>query len=372
MQQGSYSIPLLATTPPSVFAACVELGTVYITPQRVDPNLFADADMQAMARYAGPLLKTQRNLNGYTLDGAHMTWFLGGEDGSGPSDLETAITFSAATPTTVVAAAGLLPVAIGAGTITTAGVSAYNGHHEFESPLDALRTYCKTVNGHFKVQPDATIDFSLTTATSGNPYNGGGVTPTTVVVREGFGSDPELTGVPVRSAETKRDARPYRTRVALIQEREDAAGYMSLVSGSTRGTIPYKDVNGNTLDRTIWLERPASADVDLDQLLATELGERVVEDVQEIDTDQYEIVSSTTGGSGFDVGDWFYIYDPPTGFDTSQDTVPTEIVFRGQTIWPKKTRLLRASWPVADGMGIYYRDADGVFTDLSRWVRWEA
>ena len=359
-QQGSYTIPLVAETPPNTFATCVEFGVIYVTPQWVDP----DADIQAMARYAGPVLNTQRTLSGYLIEGAGMVWYLGGPDGDGPSDLETAVTFSSATPTTVLAAAGLLPSAVTAGTITTTGVNAYNGYHQFESPLDAVRTYCKTVNGHFKVNPDGTLDFSDVDATSGNPYNGGDATNiTVVVVREGYGSDPIFEGVPVRNAETKRDARPYRTRVALIQERDDAAGYMSLVSGSTRGTITFKDVHGNTLDRTTWLVRPASADVDLDQLLTTELAERVVEDVQEVDTEQYQFA-----GGDLRVGDLFHIYDPPTGFvDTSN-----EVTFRGSTIWPKKTRLLNASWPLADGMGVFYRDSTGVYTDLTRWIRWEA
>ena len=292
-----------------------------------------------------------------------MVWWLGGEDGSGPSDLETEVSFSSATPTTVLAAAGLLPAAVEAGVVTTTGVSAYSGYHGYESCLDAIRTYCKTVGGHFKVQPDGTIDFSLIDATAGNPYNDGNANNvTTVVVREGFGSDPTYDGIPVAQATTKRDAANYRTRVALIQERDDAPGYMSLVSGSTRATIPYSDVHGNTLDRTLWIERPPSQDVDLDQLLTTELNERQVDDIQEISTDQYEIHGD------LHVGWYFYLYDPPTGFVDTDN----EIQFRGSTIWPKKTRLLRASWPLADGMGVYYRDAAGAYTDLTRWIQWEA
>lgn len=360
MQQGSYTVPLLPTTPPDTFATCVEYGHVVLLPQWVDPNLFADADLLGMARYAGPVLKTDRDLNGYTISGAGMVWHLGGDEGEGPADLETSVSFSAATATTVLASAGLLPVAVTAGTITTTGINTYSGYHEYESPLDAIRTYCKTVGGHFRVSPAGVLDFSAVDATSGNPYV---VAPTVVVVREGFGSDPQYQGVPVRSAVTRRDTTGYRTRVALIQEREDATGYHSLVSGSTRGSVSYKDIHGNTLDRTVWLGRPASQDVDLDQLLTTELAERDVDDVQEIDTEQYEI----TGGD-LKVGDLFYIYDPPTGFvDTTN-----EIEFRGSIIWPKKTRLLRSSVPVADGMGVYYRDSAGVYTDLTRWVKWEA
>jgi len=107
-QQGSYTIPLVAETPPNTFATCVEFGVIYVTPQWVDPTLFADADIQAMARYAGPVLNTQRTLSGYLIEGAGMVWYLGGAEGDGPSDLEAAVTFSSATPTTVLAAASRL------------------------------------------------------------------------------------------------------------------------------------------------------------------------------------------------------------------------------------------------------------------------
>ncbi len=373
MQQGSYSIPLLAETPPAVYATCVEAGVIYVTSQWADVDLFGDAAIKTMARYAGPLLRKQAVQKGYVLEGAGMSWYLGGPDGEGPSDLETGITFSSATPTTVLAQAGLLPAAVTAGTVTNTGVSAYSGYHEFESPLDGIRTYSKTVNGHWKVQPDGSLDFSDVDATSGNPYNGGGVTPQVVIVREDFGSDPQYDGLPVASAVTKRDITQYRTRVALIQGREDAEGYHSLVSGSTRGTIPYKDVHGNTLDRTTWLNRSPSQDVDLDQLLATELTDRDINDIQELDTDQYQVANRGGDGPGdLRVGDWMYVYDPAAGFTSAQDTTPIEIEFRGSIIWPKKVRNLRSSWPLADGMGVLYRDVDGTYTNLSRWVRWEA
>ena len=359
MQQGSYQIPLVRETPPSVFAKCVEYGHTVVTSQWLDINLFTDAVLLATARYAGPVLVTERDLNGYSVEGVGMVWHLGGDEGEGPADLETPVTFTAATATTVLAAAGLLPPAVTAGTITTTGINTYSGYHGFESPLDAVRTYCKTVGGHFRVSPAGVLDFSAIDATSGNPYM---VAPTVVVLREGFGSDPAYQGVPVSSAVTRRDVTRYRTRVALIQEQDDAPSYYALVSGSTRAAV-YKDIHGNNLDRTIWLGRPASQDVDLDQLLGTELDERDIDDVQEVDTDQYEIV-----GGDFKIGDLFYIYDPPTGFID----LANEIEFRGSIIWPKKTRLLQASWPLADGMGVYYRNADGVYTDLTRWIRWEA
>lgn len=363
MQQGSYRVPLRLETPPSVFQACQEFGHVFVTPQYLAPDLFSDAAIQSAARYAGPLLYTERTLNGYALEGAGMVWHLGGPDSDGPSDLETPVQFTSATPTTVLSASGLLPAAVTAGTITATGVSAYTAYHEYESPLEAIATYSKTVNGHWKVNPDATLDFSLVDATSGNPFNGGDAgNITTVVVRENFGSSAGYDGIPVRSAVTKRDATQYRTRVALLQERDDAVGYQTLVSGSTRGTIPYKDLKGNALDRTQWIARPASADTDLADLLASELTDRTVDDNQTVETEQYEIHGTLECGS------LFFIYDPPTGFVDTDN----EIVYRGSVIWPKKTRLLKASWPLADGMGVYYRDADGTYTDLTRWVEWEA
>ena len=66
------------------------------------------------------------------------------------------------------------------------------------------------------------------------------------------------------------------------------------------------------------------------------------------------------------IRDRFYCYDPPYFVDTDN-----EVFFRGDVIYPKKIRLLEATWALTTGMGIYYRDSAGVYTDLTRFVEWE-
>jgi hypothetical protein len=292
-----------------------------------------------------------------------MVWHLGDDQHQGPI-LDSGVTFDADTLSTVLSGSGILPAAITQGTVNNTGVSTYTAYHEWETPLSALYTVMQTLGCHFRVMPDGTIDASKTDAVSDNPYV---IEPTVVVVRQGWGSDPTHDGVPSKSLRTRRDARAYATEVHLIQERDDAPGYHSLVSADTQTTIGYKDIHNNTLDRGAIIDRPPSQNVELDNLISTELGQRVVEDEQTVETEQYEFV-----GSDFKVGDYLNIYDPPSGFTTAADVTPNEIWFRGQAIWPKKTRLLRASWPLAEGMGVYYRAADASYIDLTGEVAWEA
>ena len=50
-----------------------------------------------------------------------------------------------------------------------------------------------------------------------------------------------------------------------------------------------------------------------------------------------------------------------------------EIFFRGEYINPYKLRLLSASWPLTEGMGVYFLapSATTTWTDLTRFVQWE-
>jgi hypothetical protein len=181
-------------------------------------------------------------------------------------------------------------------------------------------------------------------------------------VRKGWGDDPTYHSVPARSLHTRLEARNYATRAILVDIDPDGTGTLNAAADISPATS-YKDIHGNAVVRTFQASRVTSESVDLDSYLDTELASRVVDQTQEVDTEQYEI-----SGGHLGVGDTFYVYDPPSGFVDMNN----EIWFRGDTIWPLKSRLLEASWPLVSGMGVYYRDADGAYTDLTRWVDWEA
>jgi hypothetical protein len=71
-------------------------------------------------------------------------------------------------------------------------------------------------------------------------------------------------------------------------------------------------------------------------------------------------------------GDYIWVYDPRP--DAALYDVANEITFHGETLMPMSMRLEAITWPVQEGMGVYFRYWDGAaFTtvDLSNHVVYE-
>jgi hypothetical protein len=71
-------------------------------------------------------------------------------------------------------------------------------------------------------------------------------------------------------------------------------------------------------------------------------------------------------------GDYIWVYDPRP--DAALYDVANEITFHGETLMPVSMRLEAITWPVQEGMGVYFRYWDGAaFTtvDLSNHVVYE-
>jgi hypothetical protein len=68
-------------------------------------------------------------------------------------------------------------------------------------------------------------------------------------------------------------------------------------------------------------------------------------------------------------GDYVYIYDP----DNGMSDLANQIVYRGETIFPIKYRVMSHTWEIEDGMGVYLRKtgATATYVDLTDWVVWE-
>ena len=99
------------------------------------------------------------------------------------------------------------------------------------------------------------------------------------------------------------------------------------------------------------------------QLILNELSR--IKKVLNLDLEQYEV------SGDFQVGDFIFAFDPDIGFvDTSADATAEsrdlyEVTFRGQNITPYKSKSSGDNLPISDGMGVYYRDKNGNYTDLS-------
>lgn len=358
MAQGSWEIRLRIDAPPNLWRDLDMFGHIVITPQQIGlgPDALGDAGVLSVARYSGVLLEKRIDESGIALGGPGMVWWLGSEDSTGDI-IETKVELSSSTLDN--ALDQLLPSAVTKGTVDEPAGTTYTGTHQWETPLDAVRTVCAAMGAEYKILPDGTINagpkedvYTITT-------------PEVVVVRVGYGSDPAYVGINVERAASWLNARPYVSRGIVTTE--DSDNVVTLVGAQDRTPAPTAtDLHGNTIDRVI-VQQTSGAPVDVSIYLTTMMNEHAVVSNMELDTNYYEI----TGGD-MRVGDAFWCFDPPA-FTSDQDATPDEILFRGQVIWPVKLRLIAASWPVRRGMGVYYRtpEASPSYIDLSPYVEFE-
>lgn len=357
MTQGSWEIRLRVDAPPNLWRVCDEFGHIVVTPQilGLSPLGLGDAGVLSVARYTGIVLEKGIDESGIALSGAGLEWWLGDENSQGDI-LETKVELSSSTLSN--ALDNLLPVAITKGTVTEPAGVTYTGTHQWETPLDAVRTVCASMGAEYKVQPDGTID----AGPKENVYTID--TPEVVVIRTGYGSDPAYTGINVERTASWFDARAYVSRGVITTE--DSDNVVTLVGAQDRTPAPTAtDLHGNILDRVI-VQQTSGSPVDVSTYLVTLMNEHAIVSNMEIDTSFYEIAGDMS------VGDAFWCFDPPA-FTSAEDATPNEILFRGSTIWPVKLRLIAASWPLRRGMGVYYRspEATPTYTDLSPYIEYE-
>lgn len=352
MSQGSWEIQLSPASPDDLWDTLDSFGHIVITSQYIDPTEFGDAAMLAAARYVGPLLrKNNREGLGIALSGAGMVWWLGTEEGIGDL-IETEVSLESSTVSD--ALDSLLPAAITKGTVTEPAGQTYTGVHQWQTPLDAIRTMVASVGCEFRVNNDGTLD----AGPKADVFN---VDTPTVVVTRNLGSDPEYMSANSESMALDLNAEGYADRGIVVTT--DSDNVKTLVGYSDRIPAPtQKDIHGNDLERTLMAETFGSP-VSVATYLLAQLNDHAVVAEINIDAAFNEIAEGS-----FEVGDAFWAWDPPAFVDTSN-----EITFHGQTINPKKLRLLSAAWPVTEGMGVFYRSPESTptYTDLTRFVEWE-
>lgn len=359
MRAGSYDIPLRLDAPWDLFETVLTIdegvgGHIVITPQWLDAGVVGDTAMLAAARYTGPVLNKEFRDGEFTISGAGMVWWLGDEDDKGDIH-ETEVALSGATLTTAVNAALPPGGSITAGTIGSAE-AAYTGNHIHQTPLQILRTIMNSAGAEFRVNPDGTLDADV----NGNLFNLPSEGDAVIAARLISGSDPVYTGIPIATARSTRSARRYATRALLVDEQVD--GSKTLRVGTDRGGVTGKDIHGNTIDRTTHvLSTHGDSSISAQQYTTTELNENNTVEEMELTTGYWELING-----GFAVGDVFYVYDPPAIVDTSFN-----VWFRGDYIHPVELRLVAATWPLVDGMGVWFRDGDAAYTDLTDYVKWE-
>jgi hypothetical protein len=165
-----------------------------------------------------------------------------------------------------------------------------------------------------------------------------------------------------------RDLDDYSTRVLLLGE---GSGGSIVVGAASAGSVPYKDLHGNTVVRKRIVNAPDVASANANTLAAAQLGRfNQLRRSYRLATDEWGIGVLRRGG--LEPGDTIWVYDPRP--DARLQDTANEVIFNGEVLNPIALRLYAWTWPIQEGMGVYFRyyDASTVkYVDLSPHVLWE-
>ena len=375
-------------TPTAIIESIKEWGHIVVTPQEIDVDTLNDSDILNASRYTGIVLNRTLEEGTVTVSGQGLELYMGDGSGKGMVIAEsnnigkvrtyTDATLSETLFNSVVSdgkpfgimrdEAGNLQ-AIQQGTISNPA-TLYTGQHFVETALSALKFVSEILNTEYRVNPNGTID----AGPSANLFVGVGTNePTSVVVKSAYGEDPEYEGVTPQGLRSEFDATDWVSRVDFTGE----VGYFNIptdVAGEANlSSIPYKDLHGNDLKRVGLVQEPEAPEEHLNTRAQSMLNELSrVKKILNLDLTQYEV------SGDMKVGDFVYAFDPDVGFvDTDEDASAEsrdkyEVTFRGQTITPAKVRVTGLTFPIMSGMGVYFRDKDGNYTDLTEYVQFES
>ncbi len=188
-----------------------------------------------------------------------------------------------------------------------------------------------------------------------NLFTGHTTDPTTLIVREGSGDDPAITGINPAAIKTSFDATEYVSTVEYIYS-DGNSQYDAVDVIDTDN--PYRGINGEKLERATYVTEPDHPYISREERALAFLNElkRTKRSIN-LDLDYYDIQGD------FEVGDNIFVYDTDLGFEDTDDKVnedPTrtskfEVSYQGQYVNPEKIRVTSITWPVQNTYGVYLR-----------------
>lgn len=347
MLPGSWSLRLRDETPPSVLdvldLTTAAFGHIVITPAHVDVNgIDGWTVLVSLARYTG-ILRARPSQFG--LAGVGLAAWLGDEDGKGDV-LETALTKTAGTFVQWVT--DLRPISLDAGTYNTVAGSLTHAFINISrrTALDYVADY---FGAEWRITPAGALD-------AGTAAQLFVTNPTSIVQRRPGGRDLNINGI-TGQVETDRDMEDYTTRVVLLGD--TATGSANISPATT-----YRDLNGNLVDWTRLIESHETKAGNENTVAQAQLNRFTAQRrAVKLRADAYDF------GNDVEPGDTIYVYDTEVGlFDTAN-----QVEYRGDVLFPMKLRVLGFTWPIKQGMGVYFRapDTAGTLTDLTDWIDWE-
>ena len=382
MAPGQFSVQLDKSIIPNTIINQLDAwGNIVIVPADLNVLEFSDATLLTAASYVGILYSLEiGDEQNVVLSGQGLVAYLGDGDSKGMPIAQTGgpTGVRSYTNTTLVnvldttgTPKGLLRDEAGnqgpirKGTITDTGTN-YTGSHYTESALKAIKYVCQEVGAEFKI---STTGY-LSAGPSGSIFAGHSSDPTSIIVRNQSGEDPNITGLSTTSLVAQYDASEFVNKVELVASKY---GYEANYGQATASSNPYKDLFGSSLKRTQYIsdpQTPATSKTTRASAYLNELNE--VKKTLNVSLEEYDI------SGDFEVGDKIFIFDPDIGFvDTETDRVSEsraslfETTYQGQILNPTKIRILGITWPIKNGYGVFYRKSNGTYIELTDYMLWE-
>jgi hypothetical protein len=344
---GSWSINLRADTPKRIREALKYLGHVVVHTGPINPAVDRDALLKS-SRYTG-VLREKSDGDQITIGGSGMAYWLGDEDNKSEV-FETAQTFNAAFHTVV---AALLPDSVVAGTLNNIGQNFNGTIPAFLSPRQALNYVATTLDAEWRVNGDGSVDAGL----EAHLYVTGDSEIDCVISRRSPGVDIKMKNFKGK-LKTDQHLRDFTTRTVLLANGEGEA----IAIGSADiapGLNPYKDLFGNAVKLTRIISESATSTGNADARAQLQLNRfSNTSDALTMSTADFDVKGTVS------VGDYAWVYDPDTGVID----LDNEVVFRGERFNPMKLRVTEMSWAVTRNHSVAYRDPDGVWYDLTKYV----
>lgn len=335
-------------------------GHIIITRSWLDPRAISPGGLFALSDYSG-VYRGARNLR--ELSGCGPSMWLGDEDdkghlltGLGPYDTDFATWMALVT-------SGQTNVT--AGTITNPSAGSLSWTFPDYGPGKEIADYvCDYFGAEWRVNPNRTFD-------AGTPTVLYGATPTAIATSGEVTASGDLRGI--------------RSRITVDEDVEDFTTHTHVKTAvgsyyaATLSPIPYI-TNSNAgagsllrMSRHIDASTANTTNASGAAVASSQLGRfDQVRRQLTISTDEYMLPAAVTFGANL------YVYDP----DNRVYSTATQVYYAGQVVFPETHRIQSWTWPVREGMGVYFASGDsthnaagaqpGTLTDLTPYVEWES
>lgn len=330
------------------------LGYLIVTRTRLPAELLSLSALLANSRYTGIMTsRRRRGIGGFGLLW-HYERLLYGDFtvsntfllGAGSNSFSTWITDIV--NTTVNGNPG--PLTLGTVTAIAGSLEWYSFYDTRKEGLDFV---CEYFGGEYEVTPQALVN-------AGPASSLFLLTPNVVVLPRGGTRDLDRAGLQTLRLDEDNDVEQTANLVVVPSQTPLTFGVAHFY-----GSIIPLDLNGNEFPLHHVEDAPSQGTGSSGE---TARASAVLTEKQDNRRQVTVKTADYDPGGSFGVGDAIYVYDP----DQFLFDLGNQIQHGGQTIFPVSQRVLGMTWPLQDGMGVYYyRGRQGDVTDLSDYVVWE-